>query len=171
MCISVRDRTIGNKKTEFAKDCSPSCVPLVQIRSQSNVQLVLFAVALIWFNYCCDCSILCLSVWMFLLYKKIKLPWFFRCFCSTVSESHRITTATAVPCLTTPCICAFGGSLTLLRTRCGSLLWLMSPDFGSTKGILCCKTILRHNKYVCTDKLPMILSLISCCGFYNSNCV
>lgn len=76
-CCSVRDvffckrpcslQTIGNlKKTlNLLKICSPrlcsSCITL----TKSNVQIVLFAVALVWFNFCCDCSILCLSVWMF----------------------------------------------------------------------------------------------------------
>lgn len=88
-------------------------------------------------------------------FTKIKLPWLFRCFSSTVGTSRMIMTATVVPCSTTPFIC----------------LWPMSPEFGSTKGNLCCKTVLKLNKYVCTDKLLIISSLLSCCYYYNANCV
>lgn len=130
----------------------------------------LFYLPSLWFDSICV-AIVPSCVWACecFCFLKIELPWFFRCCCSTVSESHRIATATAVPCLTTPCICAFGASLTLPRAHRASVLGLMSPDFGSTKGNLCCKSIWRPNKCVCTDKLLMISSLISCCCFYNSN--
>lgn len=140
-CCSVRDvffckrlcslQTIGHlKKTlNLLKICSPrlcsSCITL----TKSNVQIVLFAVALVWFNFCCDCSILCLSVWMLFFccccFLKIKLPWFFRWFCSTLSESHRIVTATAVPLLNNTLYLCFRQ---LFNTAESSLCFLVMND-------------------------------------------
>lgn len=141
----------------------------MQILTKSNVQNCLNC-RRFWLNFCCDFFPSCLSVRMFLLDKNhvaLILQMFLQ-HCQWISQDDH---GASCALLNNTLYLCFGDSITLAGTHRGSLLWLMSPDLGSTKGNLCCKTILRPNKYVCTDKLPMVSSLISCCCFYNSNCV
>lgn len=124
MYISVKD--CGSSKLKatynpnFLKIAPPGCVPLVRITTKSNVLLIYFCCRF-WFElivlWLFHPVFECVDVFAFI----IKLPWFLRCFCSTVSKSHRIAAATVVPWSTTPRVCTF--SLTLPRTRRGSLFF------------------------------------------------
>lgn len=95
-CCSVRDvyfckrpyylQTIGNLKTDFAKDRFPrscfSCTNTDSIKCANcficrrfDMIFVVIVPSCVW---ACECF----------CFIKIELPWFFRCFCSTVSDRH-----------------------------------------------------------------------------------